>query len=167
MKDRETDRLTDDELDRALASLPYRSPGPGFADRVMARVAVPAAIETRRPVAPRPVTRPSLAVAASLAVAVIGSLAASVVWSLGHQALLASLGEWLGGQAKAWAWVGVRAFAEAATALPKVPLLRGSAVSLSTLAAASTFGSLVYLSGLLTLRRLLIVPTRQVMHAER
>ena len=42
---------------------------------------------------------------------VVGSMAGSIVWTLGHQETLAALGGWLAGQAGQLAWLGVRGVA--------------------------------------------------------
>ena len=52
-----------------------------------------------------------MALAASLLVLVAGSMAGSVVWTLGHQDTLAALGGWLTAQAGQVAWLGVRGVA--------------------------------------------------------
>jgi hypothetical protein len=165
MKDRETDGMTDDEIDRTLASLPYPRPRTDFADRVMARVAVPTALEVRRPArvaARRPL---AVATAAATAVAVVGPLAASVIWALTHWTLAMSLGGWLAAMAGQWTLGGLQALVQAVVMQPGSVLLRALSVPPATLAAVSALGSLVYLSGVLALRRLLTAPTRQVMHA--
>src|SRR5919112_4709081 len=85
-------------LDEQLAALQLLSPAPDFADRVLRHVAIPRPIPApamlpfrRRLLA----TRRSMALAAAVVVLLVGSMAGSIVWTLGHQATLAAMGGWL------------------------------------------------------------------------
>lgn len=160
--------LAEQRLAARLAALPLFSPEPGFADRVMSGLpagmpaAVPSLQRHRRKIF---ASRRSLAVAAGLAAAVLGSMGASVAWTLGHQETLASLGQWLGSQAGEWLWVGVRATASNVIEQPWYDSVRSFLGSPARLAAASGSLSLAYLTGVLALRRLLALPTARVAHA--
>jgi len=97
-----------------IAALQLLSPTPGFSDRVMASVIVPDPFAIRSLQATRHrlfATPKSVALAASLTLLLLGSMAGSVVWSLSHQQTLASLGSWLMTQAGQAAWFGVRSLA--------------------------------------------------------
>src|SRR5687768_6570014 len=107
--------LPPDELDRwldtQLAALPLFAPRDDFSDRVMASVRVPDpfAIRSLRTARRRLFASPrAVAIAASLAVLVAGSMAASVVWTLANRDTLLALGGWLSAEAGQWAWVAVR-----------------------------------------------------------
>jgi hypothetical protein len=156
------------EIADQIAALPLLSPSPGFADRVMASVRVrdPFAIrslqETRHRVL---ATRRSMAVAASLALLVLGSMIGSIVWSLGHQATLASLGSWMLAQGGQALWLGVRGLASNIIEQPWYAWVRAVLGTPGRLALISALASLAYLGGLLTLRRLLALPTQRVAHA--
>jgi hypothetical protein len=159
---------TERDIVALLAGLPLLSPTPGFADRVMARVHVPQ-VETvgtlqllrRRALA----TRRSMAIAASLLVVLLGSMAGSVAWSVAHQAQLAALGSWFGAQAGQLAWVGVRTVASNFIEQPWFAGFRSLAASPGRLGLASVVALAVYLAGVMALRRLLALPTQQVAHA--
>jgi hypothetical protein len=157
-------------LDAQLAALPLYSPRPEFSDRVMASVRVPDpfAIRSFRAARRRLLASPrSVAMAASLALLVVGSMAASVVWTLANRDTLLALGGWLATEAGQWAWVGLRGAALTLREQPWFADLRGLIEEPGRLALASAFGTLVYVSGVLALRRLLAfpAPTQRVAHA--
>src|SRR3954451_5857614 len=88
----------DREIAEQVAALPLISPAANFADRVMARVIVPDPFAIRSLQATRRrlfSTPKSIALAASLALLLVGSMAGSIVWTLNHQQTIASLGSWL------------------------------------------------------------------------
>jgi hypothetical protein len=151
-----------------ISALPLLSPRADFADRVMASVAVPDPFAIRSLQATRRrlfATRRSLAVAASVAILVLGSMAGSIAWTLANQDTLASLGGWLmtqGGQA---AWLGLRGVASNIIEQPWYDALRSLADHPGRLALGSAMASLAYLGGVFALRRLLALPTQQVAHA--
>jgi hypothetical protein len=159
---------TEREIIALIEGLPLMSPAAGFTDRVMARVAVaqPVRVSTlellrRRALA----SRRSMAVAASLLVLVAGSMAASVIWTLGHQATLAAFGGWLGIQAGQAAWLGLRWVASNFIEQPWFADVRTLAASPGRLGIAAALALVAYLSGVLALRRLLALPTQRVAHA--
>jgi hypothetical protein len=143
-----------------LQAAPLWSPTIGFADRVMASVAAPAA----------PVLQPSFtwrslvatprarALAAGVATLTVGAMAGSVIWSLTHQAFLGSLGGWFTDQAQQWLWVGFRGAVSNLIEQPWYSAVRSVAGSPARLAAISAGASALYFSGLLAFRRLLLLP---------
>lgn len=157
--------LPPDELDRwldaQLAALPLFSPGADFSERVMASVRVPDpfAIRSLRTARRRLFASPrAVALAASLAVLVIGSMAASVMWTLSNRDTLLALGGWLASEAGQWAWVGLRGAALTLMEQPWFAGVRGLLDEPGRLALASALGTLVYVTGVLALRRLLTFP---------
>ena len=159
---------TEREIVALLGALPLLSPAPGFADRVMARVAVPRPLAVRSIASIRSrvfATRRSTAIAASLLVVVLGSMAASIVWTLSHQATLVALGSWLTAQAGQVAWLGVRGVASNFIEQPWFAGLKSLAASPGRLGLASALAMLAYVGGVLALRRLLALPTQRVAHA--
>lgn len=157
-------------LDAQLAALPRFAPGAGFEDRVMASVRVPdpfairSIASTRRRLFASP---RATAVAVSLAVLVVGSMAASVVWTLANRDTLLAFATWLSTEAGQWAWVGLRGGALTLMEQPWFAGFRALLDDPGRLALASAFGTLVYVTGVLALRRLLAVPapTQRVAHA--
>jgi hypothetical protein len=156
------------EIAELIAALPLMAPSAGFTDRVMASVQVPDPFSIRSLGAARRrlfATRRSLAVAASLAILLVGSMAGSIVWTLGHQDTLAGLGSWLlaqGGQAM---WLALRGIATNLMEQPWYEAAKGVVTQPGRLAIASGVATLAYLGGILALRRLLALPTQQVAHA--
>jgi hypothetical protein len=158
----------DREIAEQIAALPLVGPAEGFAERVMAAVVIPDpfAIRSLQLTRRRILATPrSLAVAAGLVLALLGSMVGSVVWSLANQETLASMGSWLftqGGQAL---WLGVQGLASNLIEQPWYTGLKSLVENPARLAMFSALGSFAYLGGLLALRRLLAVPTQRVAHA--
>jgi hypothetical protein len=158
----------DREIVDQISALPVMAPSEGFADRVMAAVAVPDPFAIRALQATRHrlfSSRKSLAFAASLAILLLGSMAGSIVWTLGNQETLASLGSWLLSQGSRAAWLGVRGLASNFIEQPWYETIKPLLQNPARLALASALASLAYLGGVLALRRLLAVPTQRVAHA--
>ncbi|HET9464151.1 MAG TPA: hypothetical protein VFO71_01360 [Gemmatimonadales bacterium] len=156
------------EIVEQIAAVPLLAPEEGFADRVMAAVAIPDPFAIRSLQATRRrlfATRKSLAVAASLSLLLLGSMAASIAWSLTHQETLASLGSWLLSQGGQIAWLSLRGLASNLMEQPWYDGIRALLDSPGRLALGSAVASAVYLGGVLALRRLLALPTQQVAHA--
>jgi hypothetical protein len=156
------------EIVEQIAALPMMSPGTGFADRVMASVAVPDPFAIRSLQATRRrlfATRRSLAVAASLTILLLGSMAGSIVWSLNHQATLIYAGNWLLTQGAQIGWLSVRGVASNLIEQPWYEAVRSLLGNPIHLAVASALVTTVYLIGVLALRRLLALPNQQVAHA--
>jgi anti-sigma factor RsiW len=158
----------DREIAQLIGALPLMSPAEDFADRVMARVAIPDPFALRSWQTTRRrlfATQKSLAVAATLVLALLGSMAGSIAWSLAHQDTLASLGAWLFAQGGQALWLGVQGLATNVIEQPWYTGFRSLVENPGRLAALSAVGSFLYLGCLLALRRLLAVPTQQVAHA--
>jgi hypothetical protein len=156
------------EIVDQISALPLLSPSPYFGDRVMAAVMVPDPFAIRSLQATRRrlfATRRSLAFAASVFVLLVGSMAGSIVWTLGNQETLASFGGWLLTEAGQLAWLGLRGVASNVIEQPWYHVLRSLADNPVRLALASALASLAYLGGFVALRRLLALPTQQVAHA--
>lgn len=153
------------EIVEQLSALPLMAPSPGFEDRVMAQVTVadPFALRSlrRRIFA----TRRSMAIAASLALALVGSMAASVAWSLANQDILLSAGNWVLVQGSQAGWLALRGLASNFIEQPWYERARAFADHPGRLGAALGALSLAYLSGVFALRRLLALPSQQVAHA--
>jgi hypothetical protein len=158
----------DREIAEQISGLALLSPTEGFADRVMARVVIPDPFAIRSLQATRRrlfATPRSFATAASLVLFLLGSMVGSVVWSLGHQETLASVGTWLFAESAQALWLGVQGLASNLMEQPWYGGLKTLAHNPERLALFSALGSLAYLGGLLALRRLLAVPNQQVAHA--
>ena len=156
------------ELVDQIATLPLMSPADGFSDRVMASVSVPDPFSIRSLQATQRrlfATRRSLAIAASVTLLILGSMAGSIAWSLANQETLASIGNWLltaGGQV---AWLSLRGVASNVIEQPWYTGIRALLQNPGRLAVASALATTVYLIGVLALRRLLALPTQQAAHA--
>jgi hypothetical protein len=158
----------DREIAEQIRSLPLMSPSEGFADRVMASVIIPDPFAIRSLQATRRrlfATPRSFAAAASLLVVLLGSMAASIAWSLANQETMASLGSWLFAQGGQALWLGLQGVASNLIEQPWYDGFRSLAENPARLALISGLGSLAYLGGLVALRRLLAVPTQRVAHA--
>jgi hypothetical protein len=150
---------------RAIAALPLHVPSADFEDRVMALVNIvqPASVFAtirRRAFA----SRRSLAVAATLAIGLLASLAGSVAWSLGNMDLLAATGSSVLGVVAESGWVVARALT---SNLIEQPWYSGARDLLdSPLRLAFAAGGLVatWAAGLLLLRRLMAIPAQRVAH---
>jgi hypothetical protein len=156
------------EIADQIAGLPLLSPMPGFSDRVMASVIVPDPFAIRSLQATRRrlfATPRSIALAASLALLLIGSMAGSIVWSLNNQQTIASLGSWLMNQGEQIAWFGIRSLASNFIEQPWYTTVRALFENPGRLALLSATASLAYLGGIVALRRLLALPTQRVAHA--
>jgi hypothetical protein len=151
-----------------LESLRAFAPAPDFVERVMARVAIPdpfalhsLGTARRRLFA----TRRSLAAAASVAIIVVGAMAASVLWTLGNRETLAAAGSWLGSEALGWLWLAVRGGAANLMEQPWYAAARSFLGSPTRLALLSGAVTVVYLGGLFALRRLMALPSQGGAHA--
>jgi hypothetical protein len=134
----------------------------------MARVMIPDPFAIRSLQATRRrlfATPRSFAVAASLVLFLLGSMAGSIVWSLGHQETLAAVGSWFFVHAGQAVWLGVQGLASNLIEQPWYDGFKSLAQNPTRLAMFSALGSFAYLGGLLALRRLLAAPTQRVAHA--
>ena len=156
------------EIVDQISALPLMSPAAGFADRVMAAVVIPDPFAIRSFQSTRRrllATRKSLAIAATLALVLLGSMAGSIAWTLANQETLASFGGWLLAEGEQVAWLGLRGMASNVMEQPWYYAVRSLAENPVRLALASALASLAYLGGVFGLRRLLALPTQQVAHA--
>jgi hypothetical protein len=156
------------EIVTMLGALPLLGPAPGFADRVMARVVVPqpAAVRSLAGFRHRNFgSRRAAAFAAGLLVLLVGSMAGSIGWTLAHQETLGAVSQWLALQAGQAAWLGVRGVASSFIEQPWFAALRELAAHPGRLGLAVAVALVAYLGGILALRRLLALPTQQVVHA--
>jgi hypothetical protein len=156
------------EIVEQIAALPLMSPALDFAERVMASVVVPDPFAIRSLQATQRrlfATRKSVAMAASLALLLLGSMAGSIAWSVTHQETIASIGTWLLAQGGQFAWLSLRGLASNLIEQPWYDGVRSLVDNPARLALGSALASLAYLGGVLALRRLLALPTQQVAHA--
>ncbi|MEP7228186.1 MAG: hypothetical protein ABI785_12540 [Gemmatimonadales bacterium] len=156
------------EIVEQIQALPLVSPAADFADRVMASVLVPDPFAIRSFQATGRklfATRKSVAMAASMALLLLGSMAGSIGWTLTHQDTLASMGNWLLAQGGQLAWLGLRGLASNLIEQPWYSGIRSLIDNPVRLAIGSALASLAYLGGVFALRRLLALPTQQVAHA--
>lgn len=155
-------------LVRRLEAMEQFAPGAGLADRVMAQVAIPDpfALRSARRLWQRVgASRRTLAIAAAL-VAVVGlSMAGSVAWSLSHSETLAAWGSWLSAQAGSWFWVGLRGLVSNLLEHPWYDTVKQVVGTPSRLAIVSAINMVLYIGGVLLLKRLLALPSQRVAHA--
>jgi hypothetical protein len=155
------------EIVEQISALPLMGPSAGFADRVMASVVVadPFALRSLQTVRQRIfATRKSIALAASLALVLLGSMAASIGWTMANQDVLASAGNWVLAQGTQAGWIALRGLASNLIEQPWYESVRALAGHPGRLAIAIGVATLAYLSGVFALRRLLALPTQQVAH---
>jgi hypothetical protein len=107
----------------------------------------------------------SFAAAASLLVVLVGSMVASIAWSLANQETMAGLASWLFAQGGQALWLALQGLASNLIEQPWYDGFRSLAENPGRVAIISGLGSLAYLGGLVALRRLLAVPTQRVAHA--
>jgi anti-sigma factor RsiW len=158
---------TEREIIALLAAMPLLGPAPGFADRVMARVSLPqpAAAASLPSLRHRILaSRRSTALAAGVLVLLAGSMAGSIIWTLGHQQTLAALGQWLALQAWQAAWIGVRSIASSFIEQPWFAAFKSFATHPGRVGLAFALATVAYVVGIVALRRLLALPTQQVAH---
>jgi hypothetical protein len=146
-----------------LEQLPLFDPTPGFTDRVLDRVDLPvtsalgAWLEWRRRLDRNPA---AAGIAASVAVLLGGSMAASAAWAAGNQDVITGLGGWLMLQGEQWFWAGVAGL----QAQPWYGSIRGMLTPGRAVVAFAAL-SAVYAAGIMTLRRLIALPGSQVARA--
>ena len=152
----------DREVAASLANLAQLAPSEHFADRVMAQLQpVPLRIHAPSRAGGYAPVRRRVALAASL---VLGA-AASIIWSLANRETLAAAGTWLGSEAVSWLWVGVQGVASNLIEQPWYGRARDLLSAPARIAALSAAASLLYLGGVLALRRLMALPAPGAAHA--
>lgn len=157
------------ELVGLLNGMPRFSPSEQFVDAVMARVAIPDpfALRAFRNIRSRlAMSRRSLAFATSFAVVLAVAMGGSIVWTLANQDVLAAIGSAVAGQAAHWFWLGLQALASNLVEQPWYEDARAAIGSPTRLALFSGMASLLYLSGVLALKRLLALPAQQAAHVQ-
>ncbi len=135
----------------------------------MARVAVPDpfALRAFRLLRGRVVTsRRSLVFATSVAVLLVATMGGSIAWSLANQDVFAAIGSSVAGEAARWFWLGLQALASNLVEQPWYEDALNVVGTPARLALFSGMASLLYLSGVLALRRLMALPTQRVAHAQ-
>jgi hypothetical protein len=150
-----------------LEALPLFDPRPGFADRVMDRVDVPVTsiADAWRLWRGRVFANPMGAgIAASVAVLLGGSVAASAAWAAANQDTITGAGAWLMTHGQDWFWQGVGMATAVLDQQSWYPPVRAALTpGRIALLGATTAG--LYAAGLVALRRLLSLPRSQVARA--
>jgi hypothetical protein len=157
------------ELVGLLNGMPRFSPSPEFVDAVMARVAIPDpfALRAFRNIRSRLATsHRSLAFATSIAVVLAVTMGGSIAWTMANQDVLAAIGSSVAGEAAHWFWLGLQALASNLVEQPWYEDARAAIGSPTRLALFSGTASLLYLSGVLALKRLLALPAQRVAHVQ-
>ena len=152
-----------------LNGMPRFGPSAQFEDVVMARVALPDpfALRAVRSIRSRLMgSRRSLALATSAAVVLIVAMGGSILWSLANQDTLTAIGSSVAGEAVSWFWLGLQAFVSNLVEQPWYGDARDMIGSPARLAMFSAFASLLYVGGILALKRLLALPAQRVAHAQ-
>lgn len=151
------------DLVTQLGTLASLAPSQDFADRAMARIVLGAPAPAR---VPARLARPArLAAAASIMLVLGAAMAASIIWSLGNREALAAAGSWLGSEAVDWLWLGVQGVASNLIEQPWYDRARGLLGAPARIAALSAAASLLYIGGVLALRRLMALPAPGAAHA--
>lgn len=150
-----------------LQQVPLFNPAPGFSNRVMDRVDIPVTSFAgawrfwRTRVFANPM---SVAAAASAAVVLGGSLAASAAWAAAHQDQITGVGPWLLAQGQQL-WAQGLTFATATLEQQSWYAPLRAALTPGRLAAVAATTVALYGAGVLAMRRLLALPTPQVSRA--
>ena len=146
------------ELLTLLGTLGHLSPRADLADRVMARVALK---QPETSLARFGLRRRTAALAAVL----VAGMVASIVWSLGNRALLDQWGLQLVGVANDTLWLMVQAVASNLIEQPWFQEVRAFLSVPGRLLLAAGAASVMWVGGLLVLRRLMTLPASRVAHA--
>ena len=151
-------------LVRQLEALPLLGPAEGFTKRVLDGVHLPVSSLAgawhlwRREVGSNPIR---VGIAASVAVILGGSVAASAAWAAGNQDMILGVADWLRANGELWAWQGL---GMAQTFLDQQGWYGALRSSLTPghLAAMGALTIGLYAGGMLALRRLLALPEAEV-----
>lgn len=146
------------ELLTLLGTVGHVSPRADLADRVMAQVTIrsPEATVTRFGLRRRPV---------AIAAVLVAGMVASIAWSLGNRALLDQWGLQLVGAANNALWLMVQAVASNLIEQPWFQEVRAFLSVPGRLLLAAAAASVMWVGGLMALRRLMTLPTSRVAHA--
>jgi predicted anti-sigma-YlaC factor YlaD len=155
----------DRRLVRELAMLALHVPSVGFEERVMAAVLVPEPLTRLQSLRKRVFsTRRSMLTAAVLVLGLLGSMGASVAWSLSHQETLAQLSDSLRLGLAEYVWAFVQGVAASLIEQPWYATARGVLDTPARLAFALGAVATGWLGGILLLRRLIALPDARVAH---
>jgi hypothetical protein len=150
-----------------LQQVPLFNPAPGFSERVMDRVNIPVTSLAgawrfwRTRVFANPM---SVAAAASAAVLLGGSLAASAAWAAAHQDTITGVGPWLLNQGQQLWQQGLTMASGVLQQQSWYAPIRAALTPPKLIALGATIVAL-YGAGVLAMRRLLALPTPQVSRA--
>jgi hypothetical protein len=150
-----------------LQALPLFDPRPGFADRVMDRVNVPVTSigDAWRLWRGRVFANPiGVGIAASVAVLLGGSVAASAAWAAANQDTITGAGSWMMSHGQEWFWQGIGMANAMLDQQSWYPTVRAS-LTPGRIALLGTATAGLYAAGLVALRRLLSLPRSQVARA--
>ncbi|HEX5635085.1 MAG TPA: hypothetical protein VFX50_17700 [Gemmatimonadales bacterium] len=155
----------DRRLVHELSRLALHVPSVGFEQRVMEAVRIPEPL-TRSAALRRRVfsTRRSMLTAAVLVIGLLGSMGASIAWSLSHQEALAAVGDSLRLGLTDFVWAFVQCVAASLIEQPWYAGARSVLDTPSRLAFALGALATGWLGGILLLRRLIALPDRRVAH---
>ena len=155
----------DRQLVHELSHLALHVPSVGFEERVMAAVRIPepltAAAALRRRIFS---TRRSLLTAATLVLGLLGSMGASIAWSLTHREALLAFGQSVKSSLVDLAWTTAQSLATSLIEQPWYAGVRGVLDTPERLAFALGAVVIGWLGGMLLLRRLIALPDRRVAH---
>lgn len=155
----------DRRLVHELSRLALHVPSVGFEDRVMAAVRIPEPLSATAALRRRVFsTRRSLLTAATLVLGLIGSMGASVAWSLSHQTELLAFSHALKDGTSRLVWTTVQSLATSLLEQPWYAGLRGVLDTPERLAFALGAVVIGWLGGMLLLRRLIALPDQRVAH---
>jgi anti-sigma factor RsiW len=156
---------TDRRLVHELSRLALHVPSVGFEDRVMAAVRIPESLTATAALRRRVFsTRRSLLTAATLVLGLLGSMGASVVWSLTHREALLAFSQALKDGASRVVWTTVQSLATSLIEQPWYAGVRGVLDTPERLAFALGAVVIGWLGGMLLLRRLIALPDQRVAH---
>lgn len=157
------------ELVGLLNGMPRFSPSAQFEDAVLARVIMPDpfALRAVRSIRSRLMgSRRSLVLATAAAALLIVGMGGSILWSLANQDTLTAIGSSVAGEAVTWFWLGLQAFVSNLVEQPWYGDARSMFGSPARLASFSAFASLLYVGGILALKRLMALPAQRVAHGQ-
>jgi hypothetical protein len=150
-----------------LEALPLFDPRAGFADRIMGRVALPVTSISSawRLWRGRFVRDPrTVGIAASVAMLLGGSIAASAAWAAANQDVITGAGTWFINQGQLWFWQVV-GLASAALEQQSWYASARAALTPGRIAALAGCVAMLYAGGVVLLRRLLSLPRSETARA--
>ena len=155
----------DRQLVHELSRLALHVPSVGFEDRVMAAVRITGPLTATAALRRRVFsTRRSLLTAAMLVLGLVGSMGASIAWSLAHRGALLAFSQALRDGATRMVWTTVQSLATSLIEQPWYAGVRGVLDTPERLAFALGAVVIGWLGGMLLLRRLVALPDQRVAH---